>query len=65
MQSVHYVDFSSDGRRAVCGWEPPPDYAGCTIFISGPTCQTCMDQIQQRLGRIQIDAGCEASCSIG
>jgi hypothetical protein len=46
---VHYVDFHSDARHAVCGWVPPEDYAGVTIYMTAASCPTCIQTIQQRV----------------
>jgi hypothetical protein len=50
--TTHYVDFHSDARHAVCGWVPPDDYAGVTVYFTGTTCPACCQVIQMRLTAI-------------
>lgn len=52
MQGVHYVDFHGDLRTAACGWTPPADFKGATVFMSSATCRACRDAIQDRIASL-------------
>lgn len=56
MRTIHYVDFSSDARHAICGWVPPADYAGTTVYLSSATCPACMAAIQAKIAVIGNEA---------
>ena len=62
-EGIHYVDFCSDAREAICGWEPPEDYAGTTIFLSAATCPACRALIDAKVEalRPRVDAAGEGS----
>jgi hypothetical protein len=47
--TIHYVDFHSDARHAVCGWVPPEDYAGTSVYMTAASCPACRQAIQQRI----------------
>jgi len=47
--TIHYVDFSGDGKETACGLVPPADYHGVTIFLSSATCPACKAKIMERI----------------
>lgn len=52
MHVTHYVNFSSDARSAICGWTPPEDYAGTTVYLSSATCPACIAAIQRQIDQL-------------
>ena len=52
MRTIHFIDFSSDARHAICGWVPPADYAGTTVYLSSATCPACIAAIQAKIEAI-------------